>query len=413
MVVLPPCLGALPSILLAPSNAQWRSTQLRYLRGPAVGDSIWPVSCTDWTLPLPIRHLCPAGLLYWLKVMGNQVLRCAMLPSMGNNGSTHRILYAISAVSKSTHPAQQPTTSIHLSASPRISVILPTYNRLAFLPRAINSVLDQSVHDLELIVVDDGSTDGTAEYIAAHDDPRVRYLPLAGNQGPAVARNRAVEMARGEWLAFQDSDDVWLPGKLAGQLALAASAGPDLVCVGSGLQRKVGERTELWLWPIDAQGHVVRTEFLRNGFAFLQSMLVRRQAIIDVGGFDGAMPARSDFEFALRLQQAGSMQALSDIFVVSYETPGSVSLKLPAQREAAEYLLRKHAVVLESDRRIAAAYWYHLAKMEALLDHRWAAFRAAMASLLRWPFAPKAWALLIVAPAGSRALRRLMRQPPA
>ena len=100
-----------------------------------------------------------------------------------------------------------------------ISVIIPTYNRASLLPRALDSVLRQTWEDLEVIVVDDASRDDTPQVMAACTDPRVRYIRLEKNSGACVARNTGVAQARGEWIAFQDSDDLWLPEKLEKQMA--------------------------------------------------------------------------------------------------------------------------------------------------------------------------------------------------
>ncbi|MBC7224455.1 MAG: glycosyltransferase family 2 protein, partial [Anaerolineae bacterium] len=106
------------------------------------------------------------------------------------------------------------------SAAPLVSVITPTYNRAALLPRSMESVLSQDFADLELIVVDDGSTDRTPQVVAQFADPRLRYIRFAENRGIGAARHAGVEASQGDLIAFNDSDDVWLPGKLAYQVAL-------------------------------------------------------------------------------------------------------------------------------------------------------------------------------------------------
>jgi glycosyltransferase involved in cell wall biosynthesis len=104
--------------------------------------------------------------------------------------------------------------------SPQVSVVLATYDRERLLPRAVDSVLAQTLADFELLVVDDGSRDGTPEMMRERygREPRVRYL-RKGNGGSASARNHGIDHARGEFLAFLDSDDRWLPGFLASQVA--------------------------------------------------------------------------------------------------------------------------------------------------------------------------------------------------
>lgn len=100
---------------------------------------------------------------------------------------------------------------------PRVSVIIPTYNRREYVQEAIDSALAQTFTDYEIIVIDDGSTDGTSEALQARYGNRIHY-EWQENQGESVARNRGIELARGEYIAFLDSDDLWHPEKLAKQI---------------------------------------------------------------------------------------------------------------------------------------------------------------------------------------------------
>ena len=116
-------------------------------------------------------------------------------------------------------------------AGPLVSVILPTFNRAATLPRAIMSVLDQSYRNLELLIVDDGSRDNTAEVVAGIRDPRLRYNPLEVNGGASSARNAGLREAKSDFIAFKDSADEWLAGKLEKQVRAAQAAGEAAVTV--------------------------------------------------------------------------------------------------------------------------------------------------------------------------------------
>ncbi|WP_170947155.1 glycosyltransferase family 2 protein [Bordetella genomosp. 2] len=110
---------------------------------------------------------------------------------------------------------------------PAVSIVMPAYNAGRFIGAAIDSVLAQTCQDWELIVVDDASTDGTAGLVRAYQqrDARIRHERQPRNQGVAAARNRALEMARGRYVAFLDSDDTWEPAKLARQLAFMEQSG--------------------------------------------------------------------------------------------------------------------------------------------------------------------------------------------
>ncbi len=122
-----------------------------------------------------------------------------------------------------------------MSDFPIVSVVIPAFNRVGTIREAVKSVLSQSHADLELLVVDDGSSDGTMSALADMTDPRLRLLANPRNMGPGAARNTGIRAARGDWVAFQDSDDEWLPDKLAKQLARIAQTGPGCVAAYCGM----------------------------------------------------------------------------------------------------------------------------------------------------------------------------------
>lgn len=115
---------------------------------------------------------------------------------------------------------------------PTVSVIMPAYNAERFIEEAIRSVMAQTVTDWELLVLDDGSTDGTADIVCqiAAEDERIRYLPNEQNMGVARTRNRGFDLCNGKYVALLDSDDVWLPDKLARQIAYLEENKADIVC---------------------------------------------------------------------------------------------------------------------------------------------------------------------------------------
>lgn len=122
-----------------------------------------------------------------------------------------------------------------MTGAPRVSVIIPCFNHGRFLPSAAASVLAQTLTDLELIIVDDGSTDETPAVMAGLDDARVRTLTTP-NRGVSAARNAGLDLARGEFIAFLDADDVWEPDKLARQVAIM-DAEPEVTLVFTDLRR--------------------------------------------------------------------------------------------------------------------------------------------------------------------------------
>ena len=107
---------------------------------------------------------------------------------------------------------------------PKVSVVIPTHNRAGFLQAAIQSVLNQTFQDFEIIVVDDASEDQTTEIVRSFSDPRIRYMRHESNKGQGASRNDGIRQASGEYIALLDDDDEWLPEKLAKQVALLDSS---------------------------------------------------------------------------------------------------------------------------------------------------------------------------------------------
>ena len=182
---------------------------------------------------------------------------------------------------------------------PVISVIIPTYNRKKFIPYAVDSVLNQSFSDFELIIIDDGSTDGTDEYIKSLKDNRIKYI-YQQNAGNHAARNTGLKIAKGKYIALLDSDDMWLPEKLMRQKAvLDEKIEYGLVYCGS--LTIDSENNLTGLKPIiNHSGKVfdkmLMTNFLYNG----SNVLFRRKCLEKVGNFNTNLSRMLDWDFYLR-----------------------------------------------------------------------------------------------------------------
>lgn len=227
--------------------------------------------------------------------------------------------------------------------SPLVSVVLPTFNRADTILRAIWSVLDQTHSTLELIIVDDGSEDDTQNVIQSQSDPRIRIIKLDQNRGQSFARNVGIQSAQGQFVAFQDSDDVWLPQKLERQLKILETD-PSAAGVYCDLLRIPAEGANL-LW--EAPELVVGAILDCSGLSYqtmgigIQSCMLRKRVITQVGGFRESMRCFEDLELFLRIIQRWPMRRLSEALVHYYDSDGSVSCNAYAERHARKELLRR------------------------------------------------------------------------
>ncbi len=186
------------------------------------------------------------------------------------------------------------------ASSPRISVVIPAYNCVATVAETIQSVLDQTFEDVEVLVINDGSTDATLETVSAFGDPRVRVHSFE-NGGLAVSRNRGIALARGEFVAFLDADDLWTPDKLADQLA-ALEAHPEAALAYSLTDHIDMQGNYLGLCSHHFVNGDVYAELMK--FCFLacgSNPLVRKSVLDEVGGFDPVFNPAEDWDLWLRI----------------------------------------------------------------------------------------------------------------
>lgn len=188
-----------------------------------------------------------------------------------------------------------------------VSVVVPVRDRAALVGRAIRSVLAQTWPHLEVLAVDDGSTDDTGARLRAIADPRLRVVARARPAGPGVARNLGIEAARGEWVAFLDSDDEWLPDRLeADQARLGAPDGHDATVVYCQAAWRGPESDRGWIVPaLVREGDLL--DPLLDGWKLPPSQFsVRRRALLETGGFAADIPAGQDRDLLLRLAAGGA-----------------------------------------------------------------------------------------------------------
>ena len=255
-------------------------------------------------------------------------------------------------------------------SSPVVSVIIPTYNRADLLPETLASVLGQTLADIEVLVVDDGSTDDTAGVVAAMADSRLRYIKNEYTGLPAAGRNVGIRAAKADLLAFVDSDDLWLPEKLAVQ-ARHLDEHPEVRWCFTHhgfLDHTTGEVEPCPLPEIPAPG--VRRFACLLGVNYVPSptVLVRRRLLERTGFFDEAPELRfvEDWELWLRLEAASPGVFLPQTLALYRRHPANATA-CPDLHAAG---LRYHAGALRAAAANPQAYAAHLpAALTSLLSH--------------------------------------------
>ena len=249
---------------------------------------------------------------------------------------------------------------------PRVSTIIPVYNGARTVSRAIESVLSQTYDNTELLVIDDGSTDDTASVISARF-PHVRCLRQA-NSGPAVARNRGVEAAIGEYIAFLDADDRWMPEKLQRQMEFAMQH-PGVGLLATNCLHAVSEEQMTRDYATEHTGvdqKTLRSVLHELGGARPSTWFLRRELFLRLGGFSYHVFPIEDLEFLLKLTSSGHTVLVlrSQLCVVDLSDQahysGRRNSKLNAIRHVPELLARFDPAVSENASPLAPSEYVSL-----------------------------------------------------
>ena len=247
--------------------------------------------------------------------------------------------------------------NLNSEANPRVSVVIPTYNRAQLVNRAIQSVLDQTYQNFELIVVDDCSTDNTEEGISAIGDERVRYIRHDTNKGASASRNTGINASMGELIGFLDSDDEWLPEKLRSQVEVIDSSSSSVGLVYGGYEVVDDEmkRTIQQVYP-EKRGYIFEDVLKMNGPTNPLTPLVRRECFEKVGLFDEEMRFGEDWDMWVRIAEHYEFdfvdQPVGKYYVSQYQ------------------ITRDRKRVLESLSKFQVKHQHQLAENPAILAHQ-------------------------------------------
>lgn len=247
---------------------------------------------------------------------------------------------------------------------PLVSVVIPTYNRIDTLPAAIYSVLNQTYDNLELIVMDDGSEDGTEEYVKSISDKRVRYKRSDINLGPSAARNLGARVARGEYLAFQDSDDEWMPDKLEKQMGLMMESKEFSLVYCVFEKYRDGELlgyVPSKSVPYEEKYGDLFVHLLLSPLISTQTIVVKRELFLEENGFNETLNSYEDYEFSLRIARKYRIGFVDESLVRVNTSPDSVNKRFAERIRTQFFMVREMMDALRS----LGLLWR---KLESVLD---------------------------------------------
>ncbi|MDH4393729.1 MAG: glycosyltransferase [Aquabacterium sp.] len=298
----------------------------------------------------------------------------------------------------------------------QVSVVIPAYNAARTLRATLDSVRAQGPLVAEVVVVDDGSTDDTAAVVAEHD-PQARLVRQA-NAGVAAARNLGVSVARGDWVAFLDADDLWLPGKLAAQLkALAQAPTARLACTAWAVWPSEAELpSAAWLDDLshradDAGQWVgpsgwIYPELLLGSEVWTSTVMMERALFLELGGFDGSLRIGEDYDLWLRASRITPVQHLPRPWALYRSHASSLTRRAPERNFQGEVLqgaLQRWGLTgpdgRKADpravRRALARTWLDYAEGNLQAGQADACSLGCQQALRQTPFSIKAWRLLL------------------
>jgi glycosyltransferase involved in cell wall biosynthesis len=253
---------------------------------------------------------------------------------------------------------------------PLVSIILPTYNRAHLLKRSIQSILNQTYKNFELIIVNDGSTDNTREVVENFHDRRIYYVEHEKRRGANAARNTGIKLAKGEYIAFQDDDDIWLPRKLEMQIEVFQNSPQNVGVVYTGCLRIDCERGRAFRLPSIKEKRVegyIHSNLLKKNFITTTTAVVKRECFQHSGLFDENLPRLQEWDLWIRISKHYSFKYINLPLVISYIFRENISRNLDALISAQTYILYKYFDEISHDLKMLA---HHYAVIGSLLHMR-------------------------------------------
>lgn len=243
-----------------------------------------------------------------------------------------------------------------------VSIIIPVYNRATIIGRTIDNILQQTYRDIEIIIVDDGSTDNIDGVMSKIKDDRVRFIKSKQNKGACHARNMGVAAARGEYIAFQDSDDLWNNEKISHQLDYLTSTGADICICRMDQIYENGEHKDFHGKSFNQAAITLENELGKN---FISTQLIfGRKPCFTEETFDEKFPRFQDWDLGIRLVKRYKVVFLNEVLVERYLQKNSISNDSRKGYEAGRLLLNKYREEYSLHPRAKARFLAFYAKLQ-------------------------------------------------
>ncbi len=291
---------------------------------------------------------------------------------------------------------------------PKVSVVILTFNRAPILRRAIQSVLDQTFQDLELIVIDDCSTDETAQVVKSFSDARIKYFRHEKNKGEAGGRNTGLQKAMGEYIGYLDDDDEWLPEKLELQVASLNQSPFEVGAVHCGrmdVDVETGKVLNVRVYPESGD---LFSRLLKENFLTLSSVLLRTKCFAQVGEFDCSIPYGLDYDMWLRISQKFQFECINQPLIKYGIHKNALSKNLGLQIRGYEAWLEKYDRFIKEDLKEYSRRNYILGMMYCMNGDTSKGREIILGVIKGYPMNPKAYVILVGSFLGSFGFRKML-----
>ncbi len=269
---------------------------------------------------------------------------------------------------------------------PTVSVVIPTYNRAHLISRAIRSVNQQTYQDIEIIIVDDGSTDNTKELVKQLKDSRMLYIRSSQNRGGAAARNIGIQASRGKYIAFLDSDDEWFPEKIYKQVQALVEGEEEVGMVYTGILF-MGENgiVSNENKPV-FRGKILPQLLRTNVIGSTSSAMIKRFCLEAVGMFDEQFPSRQDLDLWIRIAAKYNIEYVPEALTIHHIHKNRISSDHAAKIKGHELLLDKYDKYFQMYRKELAWQIYTCGQYHLLQGDIKQTKKLWWDSIKKWPY---------------------------